>query len=285
MKGKSAVVTGGTCGIGRQTALGLARLGARVVIVGRDAGRTQAAQAWLSERVAGAQIETEVADLSSVAQVRELARRLHTRCERLDVLVNNAGGLFPKFLRSADGLELTWALNHLGYFALTLELKPLLFATGGARVVNVVSKLHKRAGNVFYDPQWLHDNGRGYSGSVAYARSKLANILFTYALSERWRAAGVSVNCVSPGIVGTGLNRNMPLPVRLLTPLFNRIALTPEQGAQTSVYAATDSELDSVSGKYFYKKQPIESSPASYDAGLQQELWNLSLEQTGLYAD
>lgn len=345
MAGKTALVSGATFGIGRETALGLLWLGARVVILGRDAARTQAAAQWLSERFAatavvaeggaaatavasgaaactstdgtaregaqnaqdaqdvrgsqgvqsaGARIETEIADLSSQREIRELAARLRGKYERLDVLVNNAGALYPNYRRSADGLELTWALNHLGYFLLTLELLPLLQAAPSARIVNVVSKLHKRAGGVFYDPQWdaaaagvksiqgaKKGSSKGYKGSTAYARSKLGNILFTYALARQLEGTGVAVNCVSPGIVGSGLNRNMPLPVRLLAPLFNRIALSPAQGAQTSVFVASAPELEGVSGRYFYKNALIESSPQSYDEELQQALWELSLRQCG----
>ena len=281
MQGKTCLVTGATFGIGRATALGLARRGARLVIVGRDAERTRATAASLQRASGNPEIEMRVADLFSQDAVRGLAREFAATHQRLDVLVNNAGGFFSRRETTADGVERTWALNHLAYFLLTLELLPLLRASAPARIVNVASAVHAR-GRIDFDDL---GGARRYDGVRSYCQSKLANLLFTYALARRIAGSGVTANGLHPGVVATGLARNMRGIPRLFMTAARAFILKPEQGAETSIHLASSPELAAVSGKYFVKSRPARSSPLSYDEALQERLWATSLEQTGLEAE
>ena len=280
MQGRTCLITGATFGIGKATALGIARRGARVVIVGREAERTQATAVWLRRESGNPAVEYLIADLFSLAEVRRLAQAFATQQERLDVLVNNAGGFFSDRATTADGFERTWALNHLAYFRLTLDLLPLLKASAPARIVNVASNVHVRGRIDFADL----GGARRYDGVRAYCQSKLANVLFTYALARRLAGTGVSANCLHPGMVATGIGRNMRGIPRLFMKAASAFILTPEQGAATSIHVATSTDVAAVSGKYFVKCKPARSSPLSYDEALQERLWAVSLEQIGLDA-
>ncbi|MGA2793513.1 MAG: SDR family oxidoreductase [Roseiarcus sp.] len=280
MQGKICLVTGATLGIGKETALGLARKGAHVVIVGRDESRTRQTAAWIAKESGNAQVDFLVADLSSQAEVRRLAAAFASIYPRLDVLINNAGAIFTKRELTVDGVERTWALNHLAEFLLTKLLLDKLAASAPARIVNVSSDAHTGGAIAF-------DNLQGekkYGGMRAYAQSKLANILFTFALARRLAGKGVTANCLHPGVVATGFGHNTPGLVNTLLSLARPFLLTPEKGAATSIYLASSPEVANVSGKYFVKCKPAASSKLSTDVALQEKLWELSERQTAASA-
>jgi NAD(P)-dependent dehydrogenase (short-subunit alcohol dehydrogenase family) len=277
MQGKTCLITGATSGIGRDTALGLARRGAHVAIVGRDADRTRATADWIRREAGTGQVAFLLADLSSQDEVRRVAREFKGEYSRLDVLVNNAGAIFTHRETTVDGFERTWALNHLAYFLFTHELLDLLRASAPARVINVASTMH-RSGIIDFDDL---QGGKSYGGIRAYSQSKLANVLFTYALARRLAGSGVTANCLHPGGVATGLAQNTPGALKLLMNLARPFLITAEQGAATSIYLASSPDVEGVSGEYFAKCRPARSSGASHDEALQERLWALSLKQTG----
>jgi NAD(P)-dependent dehydrogenase (short-subunit alcohol dehydrogenase family) len=276
LDGRVCLVTGATSGIGAATASELARLGARVVIVGRDAGRCAGAVARI--RRAGGLAEALVADLSSQASVRALAASFGRRHDRLDVLVNNAGAYFARRQLSADGVELTFALNHLGPFLLTLLLLDRLGASASARVVNVSSVAHEGLRLDFDDLQ----AERRYDRLEAYGRSKLANLLFTYELARRLEGMRATANALHPGSVATHLGADRGwLRVRLRN-LVRRGLLDPERGARTTVHVASAPELEGVTGRYFTDCREARSSEASRDPAAGARLWAASEQLTGL---
>ena len=278
MIGKTCLVTGGTAGIGLFIADGLARLGATVLLVGSQPDRGAAAVAQIRSAAPRAQVEFLRADLSDQAQIHQLARTVHDRCDRLDVLLNNAGGLFSRRRLSVDGVEMTFALNHLAYFLLTHLLLDRLAAAGRARIINVASRAHSSARLDIDDLQ----GARGYRGWRAYGRSKLANILFTYELARRLSGRPITANALHPGFVVTELgwrHRFMPAPAWRFLTLW---AISPQEGAKTGVYLAASPEVEGVTGQYFDKCRPIRSSAVSYDQQLAGRLWAVSCALTGL---
>jgi len=277
MAGKTCLITGAPSGIGKETAVGLARLGAQVVIVGRDADRTRATADWVAGGANSKQVAFLLADLSSQDSVRLLAAEVRDRYQRLDVLVNNAGAIFTRRETTVDGFERTWALNHLAYFLLTHELLELLKASAPARIVNVASTMH-HGGVIDFDNL---QGERSYGGVRAYSQSKLANVLFTYALAGRLEGTGVTANCLHPGGVATRFGHNRRGAIDLILRLAKPFLLTAEQGAATSLYVASSADVASVTGKYFARCKPARSSPASHDEALQERLWTLSLRQIG----
>lgn len=277
MQDKICLVTGGTSGIGKETALGLAGRGAHVVIVGRDPVRTKTTADWIGREAGTEQVASLLADLSSQAEVRGLAREFKSRYPRLDVLVNNAGGIFTRREKSADGFERTWALNHLSYFLLTQELLELLKASAPGRIINVASTMHTSGAIDFDDLQ----GEKSYGGIRAYSQSKLANVLFTYALARRLEGTGITANCLHPGGVATSFGLNTPGALKLLMRLARPFLITPEQGAATSIYLASSPDVEGVSGKYFAKCKLARSSAASHDEALQERLWAVSVTQIG----
>ncbi len=274
MRGRTCVVTGATAGIGLETARGVARQGATVVLVGRNPEKCRIAVEDISQRTANPNVSFLVADLSVLAEIRRLAREIEERCTRLDVLVNNVGGLFLNGQVTADGIEMTLALNHLGPYLLTRLLRPTLVANAPARVVNVASVAHLGARLDVADLR--------FAGWKGYKRSKLANILFTYELSRRLEGTGVTANALSPGLVASnfGLNNRGLFPV--VRPLWNWAAASTERGARTSIYLATAPEVQGVTGRYFTRCKPRRSSAVSYDRRLAADLWNVSASLTGL---
>jgi retinol dehydrogenase 14 len=278
MAGRTVLVTGGSGGIGRATALGLARMGAHLAICGRDRERTQGAAGEI-RAAGGGQVEVFVADLSSQSQVRRLAEEVLQRLSRIDVLVNNVGGYWDTRHVTADGLERTLALNHLAPFLLTnLLLDPLRQSTP-ARVVTVASNAHTQGRIDFDDLQ----GERSYSGSRAYDQSKLANVLFTYELARRLQGTSVTANALHPGVVRTGFGAEDPGGVqRRLVPLLRPFMKTPAQGAATSIHVASAPELAQVTGRYFADRKPKRSSKASYDQAAAARLWQVSAELVGL---
>jgi NAD(P)-dependent dehydrogenase (short-subunit alcohol dehydrogenase family) len=278
MRGKVCLVTGATSGIGTVTARELARRGARVVLVGRNPHKCAATVTEIQGQTGNKEVESLLADLSSQQQVRALAREFLDRHRRLDVLVNNAGGIWLKRQETADGLETTFAVNHLAYFLLTRQLLDLLKASTPARVVNVSSRAHVGAAMPFDD---LQARGR-YSGWQAYKQSKLANLLFTYELARRLEGTGVTANALHPGVVLTGFMGNNGWRGRVWQGIARWVALSPEEGARTVVYLATAPEVATVSGRYFVQEQAVSSSPESYDEAAAKRLWQVSEELTGL---
>jgi NAD(P)-dependent dehydrogenase (short-subunit alcohol dehydrogenase family) len=278
MKGKTCLVTGATSGIGEIAARELARLGARVIVVGRSPERCAATLERIRGETGATEVESIVANLSSQAEVRRLADRVRERCKRLDVLLNNAGGMFLERRESPDGIELTLALNHLSYFLLTNQLLPLLKASAPARIVNVASDAHKTGPIDFDDLQ----GRRRYRGWPAYQQSKLANILFTYELARRLQGSGVTANTLHPGFVRTRFFADFTGWIGLITKLGAAlVAIGPDEGARTSVYLASSPEVKGVTGQYFVKSRPAQSAPQSHDRAAAERLWRVSEELTG----
>lgn len=263
VKGKSILVTGSTDGIGKHTALDLARIGARVLLHGRDPKKGGGVQEEIAQETSSDQLELFIADLASQRQVRMLAANIKERHESLDVLINNAGTFQADRMLTEDGLETTFAVNYLAPFLLTRELLNMLKESAPSRIINVASIAHWNAKidwNNMLGEQW-------YDGFQAYALSKLGIVLFTYELAERLKGSGVTVNCLHPGVVKT----------KLLRAGFGDLpGSTPEKGARTSIYLASSPDLENVSGKYFENCRPARSSPLSYDKTLQEEFWRLS---------
>lgn len=277
MVDKTCVVTGATQGIGLETAVDLARQGASVVIVGRNVARTAAAVAQIRQRSNNQKIASYIADLSSFKEVRALAAKIKSSHRIVDVLVNNAGAMTSDRRESPDGFELMWGLNHLSYFLLTAELLPSIMAADAGRIVNVASIAHGRGKIDFDDLQGLQK----YSMWKAYSQSKLANIMFTYALARRLEGSGVTVNCLHPGLVASGFVANIGPLEKFLSPVIKWFMISAKEGAKTSIYLASAPGVASVSGKYFIKSLPVASSDRSRDAVMQAKLWDLSAEQTG----
>jgi NAD(P)-dependent dehydrogenase (short-subunit alcohol dehydrogenase family) len=278
MAGKTVLVTGGTGGIGKATALGLATLGARVAITGRD--RTRAEEAAREIRaVQGVQVDVFVADLSSQAEVRRLADEARSRLPRIDVLVNNVGGYWHTRHVTADGLERTFAVNHLAPFLLTHLLLDRLRQSAPARVVTVASHAHTTGRIDFDDLQ----GARSYSGATAYNQSKLANVMFTYELARRLRTTSVTANAVHPGVVSTSFGAEDPgRTQRLLVPLMRPFMKSPTDGAATSVHVASAPELEHVTGCYFARRRAKRSSAGSHDEAAARRLWLVSAGLVGL---
>ncbi len=280
MNDRLCIITGGTAGIGLCTAKMLARRGARVILLGRDQDRGRAALAALEGANAKA-AEFHAVDLSNQSALRDFADRFRAGYPRLDILINNAGGMFGRRLRSADGIEMTFALNHLGYFMLTLLLLPALRNADRARIVNVASDAHFGVRLDFEDLQ----SERRYLGWMAYKRSKLCNLYFTYELSRRLAGSGITVNALHPGFVKSEIGVRHAWTVPPLWNFLTLFATSPERGAETSLYLACSAEVEAVSGIYFAKSRAKPSSPASYDPTAARRLWDASLALTGLEGD
>ena len=278
MAGKTCLVTGATSGIGRVTALELAHMGATVVLAGRNPAKCAATAIDIQEETFNPAVEYLVADLSSQEQVRRLAAEFKERHQRLDVLINNAGAVNLVRRSSADGIEMTFALNHLSYFLFTNLLLDVLCASAPARVVNMASNSHQGAPLDLSDVHAPHR----YFGSRAYARSKLCNVLFTYELSRRLEGTGVTANALHPGLVATNILTNNGFFGRFLNFFLSLRGISVEAGAITPVYAASSPEMEGVSGKYLFEKQPVRSSNRSYDESLAAGLWELSAKLTGV---
>lgn len=280
LTGKIMFVTGATSGIGYHIALALAERGAHVVVGARNDDRGQQALRKMRQAAPQASLEYLAGDLSSMEQVRQVAADYLERHARLDVLVNNVGGFFPRRLLSGDGYEKTFALNHLSYFLLTNLLLDCLLSSAPARVVNVASASHREA-RIHFDDLQL-ENGYGV-GLKAYGQSKLANVLFTYELDRRLEGQRVTSNALHPGFVRTGLpTKHMFWPLRVFAWLAFLFGMSPEEGAQTPVKLAAGPALEGVSGKYFRAGREVRSSPRSYDEQTARRLWEISEQLTGL---
>jgi retinol dehydrogenase-14 len=278
MLGKTVLITGGTGGIGRASAMGLAAMGADVAITGRDAASAEVTACEIRE-VTGLRVDVFVADLSSQSEVRRLAAQALERLPRIDVLVNNVGGYWNSRHVTADGLERTFAVNHLAPFLLTNLLLERLQEGGSGRVVTVASHAHAQGGIDFDDLQGEHT----YSGGSAYNQSKLANVLFTYELARRTRGRGVTANALHPGVVSTSFGAEDPgLTQRLLVPLLRPFMKSPAGGAATSIRVASAPDLEGVTGLYFTDMRPKRSASRSYDEAVGGRLWRVSATLVGI---
>ena len=278
MSGKICLVTGANSGIGKATALGLAKLDATVVTVSRDKDKGEAALLEIRTLSGNKNVDSIVADLSSQDSVRELAHDFQARYKRLHVLVNNAGVFLPKRVQTVDGLEATFATNHLGHFLLTNLLLDVMKASAPSRIINLTSTAHYGVEMNFDDLQ----GEKKYSGYRAYSQSKLANVLFTYQLARLLTGTGVTANCLHPGVVRTGFGKDQFGLMSILVKIGSPFMMSPEKAARAAVYLATSAELEGVSGKHFSKGKLEKSSDESYDAASAERLWNVSSELTKL---
>ncbi len=277
MGGKVALVTGGTSGIGKATAMAMAAMGADVVVVGRDRERGEGAAAEIRAQTC-ARVDLALADLASQAGVRELAEVFKVRYDRLDVLVNNAGLVQSTRTETPDGLETTFATNHLAAFLLTNLLLDMLKESAPSRVVTVASEA-ERWGNIDFDD--LQSKKR-YRGFPVYGMTKLANIMFTYELAERLEGTGVTATCMHPGAVNTRFGANNSGPMTILFRAFKPFMRTPEQGADTVIWLAASPEVEGVSGRYYADRKPIEPKKIANDPEARRRLWEESERLTGL---
>jgi NAD(P)-dependent dehydrogenase (short-subunit alcohol dehydrogenase family) len=276
MKGKIVLITGATSGIGREAALALARLGAQVVIVGRDQLKTQQTTDWIKQESGSDQIDSFLADLAEISDIKNLADQFSKKYHHLDVLLNNAGSFFLGRQLNRSGFERTWMTNYLSPVLLTSLLLKKLEASPEGRIINVSSALHKN-GKIEFD----NLNGeKKYSGSHAYANSKLALVLYTFLLAKKLVGTNCVVNALHPGVVATGIWKSTGGPLKpLLMFIANTLSrfgfiLTPEQGAKTLIYLASSPEVQGINGKYFVNCKEVPSAPVSYETELQQKLWD-----------
>ncbi len=278
MDGKTCLVTGGTSGIGEVAALELARKGARVLLVGRSPAKAEATVARIRGATGNPAVESLLADLSSRAEVRRLAGEVRDKAPRLDVLVNNAGAMINPRRESVDGIEMTWALNHLGYFLLTDLLLGPLKAAAPSRVVSVASDAHRMLSGIDFDDV---EGKKKYRAFRAYCQSKLANVLFTRELARRLEGSGVTANCLHPGFVATNFMTGqgpMHWVFRQMAPVF---AVSPEKGAETTIYLASSPEVAGTTGEYFAKSKPNKATAAGRDDAAARRLWELSERMVG----
>ena len=277
MEGKICLVTGASRGIGFHTALTLAMMGAFVVLAGHNRKRGERASHRIDAYAMKNSTDFILVDLSSQKQIREFAETFKERHDHLDVLVNNAGGFFLRRRESVDGIEMTFALNHLNYFMTTLLLMDTLRSSSSARIINVSSESHRGEHLHFDDLQFEND----YNALRAYGQSKLANLLFTYELSRRLINTDVTVNALHPGFVKTHLGKQNPV-VSAVMDVIHIFAKRPQEGAETPVYLASSPDVAGVTGKYFIDKEEVRSSEASYDKDAAKRLWKVSEELCGL---
>ena len=272
MNDKICLVTGANSGIGKVTAKVLAAGGATVIMVCRNRDKGEAARHEIVGKTRNENVEPMIADLSDPRQIRRLAAEVKAKYSRLHTLVNNAGAYNGKRMITADGYEMTFAVNHLGYFLLTVELLDLLKSSAPARIVNVASEAHRNS-HINFDDLNLEN---GYSGWKAYAQSKLANVLFTRELARRLEGTGVTANCMHPGFVGTNIFSNVRgvggMIMRLITPFMR----TPEKGADTVIWLASSPEVEGITGRYFIDRKDRQSNQESYNVAIASRLWEVS---------
>jgi NAD(P)-dependent dehydrogenase (short-subunit alcohol dehydrogenase family) len=278
LDGKHCMITGSSSGLGRATALELARMGATLTLVCRNRARGEEVIAEIRERTGNQSANLMLADLASQRSIRDFAREFLARGEPLHVLVNNAGVFNLKREVTADGIETVFAVNHLSYFMMTLLLLDRIKQNVPGRIVNVASAVHGR-GTINFDDL---GSERRYRPMRVYGQSKLANILFTYELARRLEGSGVTVNCAHPGAVATGLGANNGLLAKMLMPVIGLFMLTPEKGAATQIYLASSPQVEGITGKYFVDCEPAQSSAESYDTSVARRLWEVSTRMTGI---
>jgi retinol dehydrogenase 12 len=273
MNGKICLVTGATNGIGKAAAQALAQMGATVVIVGRDAQKAARVTADIKEVSGNQNVDYLIADLSSQQEILRLAGEFKNKYQHLHVLLNNAGGTFTTRLLSADGIEMTFALNHLAYFLLTNLLLDTLMASSPARIINVSSDAHSGGKIEFGNLQ----SEQNYSSFGPYGNSKLANILFTTELAHRLEGTGVTVNALHPGLTSTGFgSNNTGFFMKIMKVIIPLIGRTPERGAETSIYLASSPEVQSITGKYFVDCKVTKPALQAEDRAVARKLWDVS---------
>jgi retinol dehydrogenase 14 len=279
MSGKTCVVTGANSGIGKETALGLARMGANVVLVCRNQQKGEAALADIRRESGSSQLDLLIADMSSQASVRALAEQIRRKYPRLDVLINNAGGAVRLRMLSGDGIEMTVAGNHLGGALLTVLLLDLLKASAPSRIINVSSEAQRRARLDMNDVQFER---RKYSGFAAYGQSKLLMNAFTFELARRLAGTGVTANCLHPGVVATNIWGADPgFVFKMIIAIVRPFMLNSKEGAEVSLYLATSPEVANVSGEYFVKSKVAPSNPLSRDPKVAAEIWQWTERMIG----
>jgi len=278
MQGKVCLITGGTSGIGKSTAHELARMGATVVIVGRNAQKTSQVVEEIRQASGNNAVDSLLADLSSQREVRRLANEFKSKYSHLHVLLNNAGAVFMRRQLSVDGIEMTFALDHLASFLLTNLLLDKIKASAPARIINVSSGAHT-SGKIEFDNL---QGERNYS-SRAYGNSKLATILFTMELARRLEGTGVTVNALHPGFAATGFGKNNPgFLMKIIRAVVPLIARSPAKGAETSIYLASSPEVQSITGKYFVDCKVTQPAPQATDMVVARRLWDVSAEMAHL---
>lgn len=278
MRGKTIVITGGTSGIGQVAAEKLAGMGARLVLVARDKARGEAALARLRERGPGIAHGIHYADLSRIPEMKRVASEIAAAEPKIDVLINNAGALFNTRQTTPDGLEMTFALNHMSYFVMTHFLRGSLVAGAPARVVNTSSDAHKGNRLYFSDLQ----SAKGYRGFTVYGRSKLCNILYTSELARRWAGTGVTANCLHPGFVDTRFGDESGGMFSVVVKAAKLFAISPEKGAETITFLASSGDVANTTGKYFYKCREATPTNEARDDDAAQKLWEESARLAGI---
>ena len=279
MQGKICLITGGTNGIGKSTARELARMGATVVIVGRNAQKTSQVVEEIRLATGNPNVDSLLADLSSQQEVRRLASDFKRKYPQLHVLLNNAGGTFMTRQLSVDGIEMTFALNHFAYFLLTNLLLDTVRASAPARIINVSSDAHAGGKIDFENLQ----GERSYSSFGPYGNSKLANILFTIELARRLQGTGVTANALHPGLTRTGFGKNNPgFLMTIMGAVIPLVARSPEKGAKTSIYLASSPEVQSITGKYFVDRKVTQPAPQATNSAVAKKLWKISADMVHL---
>ena len=276
MKGKICMITGANSGIGKATAIALARMNATLVIVCRNRERGEPALKEIIEKSGNSHIDLLLCDLSSLDSVRKLAATFKSKYQNLHVLINNAGVMLSKRTLSVDGFEMNFAVNFLAPFLLTNLLLDTLKKSAPSRIINVASAAHKYGTIDFDDLQGEHKKSR-FMG--LYGDSKLALILFSYELSKRLQGTGITLNTVHPGVVNTNLGVDRTHPKKGIV---RRFFKKPEKGAETSIYLASSPEVEGITGKYFANKKEQKSSDDSYNETLRKKLWNIASKMVGL---
>ncbi|MFX0022125.1 MAG: SDR family oxidoreductase [Candidatus Hermodarchaeota archaeon] len=277
MKGKICMVTGANSGIGKATAIGLAKLGASLVLVCRDQTRAENAILEIEEKTGSKSIDLILADLSSQKGIHDLVSEFNNRYDKLHVLINNAGVNLHKQTFTEDGIETTFAVNYLAHFMLSNLLLETLKKTGSARIVNVASSVQAKS----IDFEDLYGDHH-YSQWRAYSQSKLAVVLFTYEFAKKIEGSGVTVNCLHPGFVKTNMVRKFRPFVKYFYHLVGLFMSTPKRGAKTSIFLASSPEINGISGKYFKRRKETKSVKISYDTNIAKQLWDVSVKLTNV---
>jgi NAD(P)-dependent dehydrogenase (short-subunit alcohol dehydrogenase family) len=280
MQGKTVVITGATSGIGGIAAEKLAAMGARIVLIARSRSRGETALARLRAIAPAFAHKVYYADLSKISGMKRVAAEIAGEEPHIDVLINNAGAIFASRRFTEDGLEYTFALNHLAYFAVAEGLRARLLASAPSRIINTASGAHQGASLKFDDLQ----SSQNYSGLKAYSRSKLCNILFTRELARRLQGTGVTANCLHPGFVATRFGDEAGGPISLFIPIAKLFAISPEKGAETIVYLASSPEIAATTGKYFFRCRPVAPSREAQNDRTAHLLWEHSAALAGLKA-
>jgi retinol dehydrogenase-14 len=278
IRGKVMLITGATSGIGKATAVGLAQMGANIVMVGRNRDRLESTRQEMENLPNIGQLDTIRCDLSSMQGVRSLADDFRDRNERLDVLINCAGGIMKERMMTVDGYEYTFALDHLSPFLLTNLLLDTLKASAPSRVVTIATSAFN-PGHINFEDLMYEKNWKPFK---TYCQAKLANVLFTYELARRLEGTGVTANCLHPGAVRSNFGKDQKGLARIVTVLLSPAGISPEKGARTPIFLASSSQVEKANGKFFFKTKERRSPKESYDEEVAKRLWKISEELTGL---